>query len=83
MSLMARPNQQGQVAPQDDFPWYMKYGARVLGIIGAGCKSTWTYNFLWEFYRPIYCIRLRKTVSRPFNGTAEGMGGQMLSSFKG
>lgn len=36
VSLMARPNQDPQ--PQDDFPWYMKYGARVIGIIGAGCK---------------------------------------------
>lgn len=35
---MARPNQQGQIQPQEDFPWYMKYGARVLGIVGAGCK---------------------------------------------
>lgn len=56
---MARPNQEPQ--PQDDFPWYMKYGARVVGILGAGCKCndielinhgtplhTWT--LLWEVY---------------------------------
>lgn len=33
-SLMAKPNQD----PNDDTPWYIKYGARVVGIIGAFCK---------------------------------------------
>ena len=36
VSLMARPNQ--APVPQDDFPWYIKYGARVVAIIGSGCK---------------------------------------------
>lgn len=56
---MARPNQEPQ--PQDDFPWYMKYGARVVGILGAGCKCSdiefanhgtplHTWTLLWEVY---------------------------------
>ncbi|XP_055701930.1 calcium channel flower isoform X2 [Phlebotomus papatasi] len=33
VSLMARPGQEN--VPKDDVPWYLKYGARVLGIVGA------------------------------------------------
>lgn len=27
-----------QDAPQDDTPWFLRYGARGLGIVGAFCK---------------------------------------------
>lgn len=33
----ANPNQENQA--DDGTPWYLKYGSRALGIIGAGC--TW------------------------------------------
>ena len=38
VSLMVRPGQENQPSPQDDHPWYLKYGVRVAGIIGAFCK---------------------------------------------
>uniref|UniRef100_A0A0K8TQQ4 Calcium channel flower n=1 Tax=Tabanus bromius TaxID=304241 RepID=A0A0K8TQQ4_TABBR len=31
--LMARPHQ--DAVPRDDVPWYLKYSARILGIVGA------------------------------------------------
>ncbi|XP_059607475.1 calcium channel flower isoform X2 [Phlebotomus argentipes] len=34
VSLMARPGQDN-VPKDDDVPWYLKYGGRVLGIVGA------------------------------------------------
>ena len=34
--LMARPNQPDPST--DPAPWYMKYGGRALGIVGAFCK---------------------------------------------
>lgn len=33
---MARPGQ--TEGPKDDIPWYMRYGAQALGIVGAFCK---------------------------------------------
>lgn len=35
--LLARPNQAEQMGGIDA-PWYMKYGGRILGIVGAFCK---------------------------------------------
>lgn len=32
---MARPGQ--TEGPKDDIPWYMRYGAQALGIVGAFC----------------------------------------------
>lgn len=34
---MARPGQ--SEGPKDDVPWYLRYGAQGLGIVGAFCKS--------------------------------------------
>lgn len=33
---MARPGQDN--VPKDEIPWFLKYGARILGIVGAFCK---------------------------------------------
>lgn len=40
VGLMARPGQ--SEPPKDDIPWYMRYGAQGLGIVGAFCM--YSYN---------------------------------------
>jgi hypothetical protein len=41
----ANPGQEGQ--PDDGTPWYLKYGSRALGIIGAFCT--------WQKFTFLYC----------------------------
>ena len=32
------PNKDATGGPNDDVPWYLRYGAKMLGVVGGGCK---------------------------------------------
>lgn len=56
---MARPGQEN--VPKDDVPWYLKYGARVLGIVGAFCEFSSCFQNIKEyrsFSRQVFCKNL-------------------------
>lgn len=43
-------------APPDDTPWYLRYGARGLGIFGAFCEyfGIWLDRWFWHFPRKLF-----------------------------
>ncbi|XP_067643616.1 calcium channel flower [Eurosta solidaginis] len=54
--LMARPNQPDQMNGPDA-PWYMKYGGRLLGIVGAFfCILFGLYNIISILFLNVSCL---------------------------
>ena len=39
-SNMMPSSTQGTGGPNDDVPWYLRYGAKILGCVGGGGKNS-------------------------------------------